>query len=373
MEGVSDVLDLEERQPAPRRGRRRRRRRLVPRLLGVLFVLLLLGALYWLGSSAYDSISSRFASAPDYSGTGTGEVVVQIEPGDTGGDIAATLVEEGVVQSAAAFNEAALAEPRSSSLQPGFYTLREKMSAASALQLLLDPSSRLVGRVTVPEGLTVPQTLETLAKGTEIPLADFQVAAADATSLGLPAYANGNPEGFLFPATYDVEPGSTARDVLSLMFARFQQAAETVGLEEGAAALGRTPYEVVIVASLIEREVRYDDEYPKVARVVYNRLDQGIPLGIDAAVLFGVGKTAGGELTASDLAKDTPYENRRQTGLPPTPIASPGEATLAAALNPAEGDILDYVLATADGRSFFTSDYDEFLAQRDKSRREGIF
>ena len=119
--------------------------------------------------------------------------------------------------------------------------------------------------------------------------------------------------------------------------------------------------------------MRFDDEYPKVAQVVYNRLDQGIPLGIDAAILFGVGKTAGGELTASDLAKDTPYENRRQTGLPPTPIASPGEATLAAAMAPDGGDILYYVLATSDGRSFFTNDYDAFLRQRDTSREEGIF
>ena len=102
-------------------------------------------------------------------------------------------------------------------------------------------------------------------------------------------------------------------------------------------------------------------------------MDQGIPLGIDAAVAFGVGKTAGEELTASDLAQDTPYENRRQTGLPPTPIASPGEATLAGAMNPVDGDILYYVLATADGRSFFTNDYNEFLRQRDKSRAEGVF
>ena len=129
----------------------------------------------------------------------------------------------------------------------------------------------------------------------------------------------------------------------------------------------------MIVASLIEREVKFDDEYGQVARVVYTRLDQGIPLGIDAAIAFGVGKNAGEPLTKSDLAKDTPYENRRKTGLPPTPIASPGEATLQGALNPVEGDILYYVLATKEGRSFFTNDYNEFLRQRDKSRAEGVF
>ena len=129
----------------------------------------------------------------------------------------------------------------------------------------------------------------------------------------------------------------------------------------------------MIVASLIEREVKFDDEYGQVARVVYNRVEQGIPLGIDAAIAFGVGKTAGEELTKSDLAQDTPYENRRKTGLPPTPIASPGEATLQGALDPVEGDILYYVLATEEGRSFFTNDYQAFLDQRDKSRAEGVF
>jgi UPF0755 protein len=367
-------MDLQEEQPAPRRPQPpRRRRSRLPKVLAVLFVLLLLATLVVLGLVAGQRVLSSFESAPDYTGTGTGEVVVQVEPGDTGGDIAVTLEQEGVVRSTAAFSAAAMAEPRSSSLQPGFYALREQMSAAAALELLLDPSSRLVGRVTIPEGRTVEQTLETLAAETEIPLGDYETALADATALGLPAYADGNPEGFLFPATYDVEPGSTAADVLRMMFARFQQAAAAVGLEEGASRLGLTPYEVVVVASLIEREVRFDDEYAQVARVVYNRLDQGIPLGIDAAILFGVGKTAGGELTRSDLAQDTPYENRRQTGLPPTPIAAPGEATLAGALSPSEGDILYYVLATAEGRTFFTADYDEFLAQRDKSREEGIF
>jgi UPF0755 protein len=218
----------------------------------------------------------------------------------------------------------------------------------------------------------VQQTLETLSRGTEIPLADFEAAAEKAEDLGLPAYAEGRLEGFLFPATYDIDPGSTAEDVLTAVFDRFAQAAAATELEERADELGYTPYEVVTVASLIEREVRFDDEFPKVARVVYNRLEQGIPLGIDAAILFGLGRTSG-ELTRSDLAKDTPYENRRQTGLPPTPIASPGEATLEAALNPEPGEFLYYVLETKEGRTFFTDDYNAFLRQKDKSIAEGVF
>ena len=130
---------------------------------------------------------------------------------------------------------------------------------------------------------------------------------------------------------------------------------------------------MVVVASLIEREVRFDDEYGKVAAVVYNRLDQRIALGIDAAIAFGVGKAPGEALTRSDLAKDTPYENRRRLGLPPTPIASPGEATLEGALQPEDSDVLYYVLATEEGRTFFTGDYQAFLRQKEKSIAEGVF
>jgi len=369
---VTDLLDaMEERPPPGRRATRTPLARIVAVLVLLAVVLALAAGAFYAGSQLLDRF--RGSSAQDYEGEGTGEVLVQVQPGDTAGDVADTLVEKGVVASRAAFFEVAAADPRSTGLQPGSYRLREQMSSAAALELLLDPSARAVGKVTVPEGRTVEQTLQLLAEGTEIPLEELQAAAADPAALGLPEYAQGNLEGFLFPATYEVEPGSTAVQVLSSMIDRFEQAAESVGLEQGAQALGRTPYEVVIVASLIEREVKFDDEYGQVARVVYNRVEQGIPLGIDAAIAFGVGKTAGEELTKSDLAKDTPYENRRKTGLPPTPIASPGEATLKGALNPVEGDILYYVLATKQGRSFFTNDYQAFLDQRDKSRAEGVF
>ena len=364
---MTDLLDLREGAPRPRRRRRRG-----GRVLAVLFVLLLIVGLVVGGTLAARKLFGG-ASVADYSGTGTDPATVQVMPGDTAGDVADTLAEADVVASRQSFFVVAAADPRATTLQPGFYELRLQMSAAEAFELLLDPGSRVVGRVTIAEGLTVPQTLEVLAKGAELPLTQLQAAAKDTASLGLPAYAEGKLEGFLFPATYDVEPGATAAQVLTQMIDRFEQAATTVDLEARAKALGRTPYEVVIVASLIEREVRFDDEYGKVARVVYNRLDQGIPLGIDAAIAFGVGMEAGEELRASDLARDTPYENRRKRGLPPTPIASPGEATLKGALNPENSNILYYVLATAEGRSFFTDDYNAFLRQRDTSRAEGVF
>ena len=371
---MSDLAHLPTRGPRaspPRRRRRGSRGRLLALLLFVLLVCALLAGAVLGGRAVLSAV--RGAGTPDYSGQGRGEVVVQVKDGDTAAAIAGTLKARDVVKSEAAFRKAALADERSRTVQPGFYTLRTQMSGAAAVGLLLDPASRSHSRVTLPEGVTTAVALQKIADATQQPLADLQAAVADPAALGLPSYARGQVEGFLFPATYDIEPGTTAPQVLAMLIDRFEQAADTVGLVEGAERLGLTPYEVVVVASLIEREVRRDEEYGQVARVVYNRLEQDIPLGIDAAVLFGVGKTAGGELTRSDLAQDTPYENRRQTGLPPTPIASPGEATLRGALNPVDGDILYYVLADKEGRTFFTEDYNAFLRQRDRSRAEGVF
>jgi UPF0755 protein len=363
---VTDLLDVRDDRPRP--GPRRR----LPKPVGILvvatFLLAVLGGV-GLGGRA---LLSSFSSPADYEGTGTGEVVVQIRQGDTARDIAATLLEKGVVKSIGAFTEAAADDTRSRGLQPGYYQLREQMSAASALALLLDLSSRLRGRVTIPEGTSVAGVVDLVAKSTEVPLADLQAAVQNPAVLGLPPYAGGKLEGYLFPATYDVEPGTTAVEVLQTMVQRFLEEAEAVDLVAGAQALGVTPADVVNVASLIERESRIDEELPQVARVIYNRLDRGIPLGVDAAVLYGLGRRAGG-LTQSDLRKDTPYNTRLNKGLPPTPIANPGTKALQAALNPVDGDILYYVLKSKDGSHLFTASYDEFLEQKAKSQREGVF
>jgi UPF0755 protein len=316
-------------------------------------------------------VRNHFRSAPDYSGSGSGRAVVQIKAGESAYSLAPRLVELGVVKSAGAFRKAAAGNSKASGLQPGFYQLHEHMSAAAALALLLDPTARLRGHVTIPEGSTENQTLALIAKNTEVPLADLKQAAGNPRALGLPAYAKGL-EGFLFPATYDIEPGTSAVEVLTMMVQRFTESAAANGLVARSQALGLTPYQVVTAASLIERESRLQEEYPKVARVVYNRLQKNMTLGIDASILYGLGRTSG-VLHKSELAKDTPYNTRLHTGLPPTPIASPGDAALEAALQPAAGDWLYYVLANKDGHQLFTASYQEFLRQVAKSKAEGIF
>ena len=367
---MTELLDLSPAEgPAGPPGRHRKR---LPRTVGLLVVLVVLILLIATAAYGVGKVKNHFRSAPDYTGSGSGTAVVQVQPGDTAYDLAVKLAEMGVVKSAAAFRKVAANDEDAAKLQPGYYQLHERMSAAAALDLLLDPSSRLRGRATIPEGSTVQQVLAILAKNTEVPAADLQAAAKNPAALGLPPYANGKLEGFLFPATYDIEPKMSAVEVLTMMVDRYKEAAAAGGLEERAQALGITPYQAVTVASLIERESRVDSEYPKVARVVYNRLDQKIPLGVDAAILYGLGRTSGA-LRKSELARDTPYNTRLNTGLPPTPIANPGDASLKAALNPATGSWLYYVLADKQGHHLFTADYNEFLRQKAKSLNEGIF
>lgn len=351
------------------RRRRRRRRLLIP--LVALVVLAVLG-----GAALYGGriLTDRFGSAgeQDYAGEGTGDVLVRVEPGDTATDIAATLVEQGVVRSEKPFRDAAKKDTRSVSIQPGVYRLRREMSGASALVLILDPAARVQAKVTVPEGLTAANTLKVVAERTGLPLADLQAAAKDTKALELPAYSKGRIEGFLFPNTYQVDPGTSAAEVLHMMVAEYRKRVDSSGLSARPAEVGRTPYEMLVIASLVERETLRAEERPKVARVIYNRLAKDFYLGVDAAVLYGLGRSTG-TLTASDLAKRTPYNNRLVKGLPPTPIANPGEDSIQAALAPVAGPWLYYVLnADRSGTHLFTASADEFNTAKAKCVAAGL-
>ncbi len=349
-----------------RPGRRRRRP-----LVNALVLLVLAGLVAGIVVGGRVLIGLFDTEAQDFAGAGTGTVEVRVGDGDTLSDIARTLVDAGVIASSAPFVEAAEADPASMGIQPGVYSLRAQMSGAAALDLLLDPAARQVSRVTVPEGFTVAATLQRTAEATGLPIEELQAAAADPAALGLPAYAGGQLEGFLFPATYDVEPDTTAAEVLRAMVTRFTETATELQLEQRAAAAGRSPYDVVIVASMIQSETLLDEERPNVGQVIYNRLNGGIALGIDAALAYGLGKN-GNDLTVTDLRTDGPYNTRTRPGLPPTPISAPGEASLEAALAPTTGDLLYYVLESRDGRHFFTASYDEFLAARQRCADAGL-
>ena len=208
-----------------------------------------------------------------------------MQDGDTLSDIARTLVKADVVASIGPFVNAAEANANAVGIQPGVYGMRLQMSGQAALDLLLDPKARLLSRVTLPEGLTVQRTLARLAEQTGKPIEEFQAAAADTASLGLPAYANGSLEGFLFPATYDVEPDTAPADILRQMVARGVQAMDELQIPEDQRLT------VLTKASIVQAEAGSVEDMGKVARVLDNRLADGMPLQLDTTVNYANGKS----------------------------------------------------------------------------------
>jgi UPF0755 protein len=296
----------------------------------------------------------------DYAGEGTGSVTVVITSGSTLTQMGKVLAKADVVKSSAAFVAAADANPKSTSIGPGKYTLRSQMSAANAVTLMLDPASHAGSRLVLPEGLRLTQTVQAAADASGLPRRDFEAALETPKDLGLPTWAKNRPEGFLFPATYDLTGDETATSLLSNLISRFKQSSASLNLEGGAAKIGRTPYQVLKVASLVQAEGRPED-FAKVARVIYNRLDQGMPLQLDSTVSYALGKVDI-QLNEEELKTDSPYNTYVNTGLPPTPINSPGEAAIQAALSPAEGNWLYFVTVDpVTGETKFTSSYQKFL------------
>lgn len=345
-----------------RRGRRRRRRRnrggfIAPMLAAIV----LLGGVGAGGFYGYTWLRDAM-TVEDYTGEGAGEVVVEIKTGQSASDVARTLQEQGVVKSAEAFVDAAAAADMSASLQPGEYTLRKQMSAAAAVKLL-DPDKRLRETVTLKEGLRLSDTLTQLAKQTGKPLREFQRAARDGKALGLPSYARGRLEGYAFPATYEISPKMKPVDILTAMVDRFHQTAGKDGLEKEAKALGHTPHEIMTIASIVQAESGSVEDMGKVARVIYNRLDGNPPrkLEMDSTVMYGLNKY-GVAATNADLESTSPYNTYTREGLPPGPIANPGDHAIQAALNPTKGDWIFFVTTdTKRGITKFTASETEFF------------
>jgi UPF0755 protein len=251
------------------------------------------------------------------------------------------MVDNGVIASVRPFVNAAEGNPQATSISPGTYALRSHMSAQAALDLLLQPGSRLVSRVTLPEGLTATVTLQKVAQVTKTPLDQLQAAAADPTALGLPAYAGGKVEGFLFPATYDFEPGTTPTQMLQAMVAR------TSTTLDGLAVPDAQRMQVLTEASIVQAEGKTPDDMAKIARVLDNRLAMGMPLQLDTTVNYANGKN-GVTTTAQDRANPSPYNTYVHTGLPPGPIGNPGEDAIRAVLAPAQGTWLYFVVVDPD-------------------------
>jgi UPF0755 protein len=350
----------------PVRPSRRRRGGLLSCLVVTVVILALVAVGSVLVLAGIDKVRGLLQGPEDYSGRGTGSVVFEVRTGDSAGDIGRGLKDAGVVKSVDAFTDAASEDAKSLGIQVGFYQLRKKMSAQAALDVLVDPANLVQTSVTIPEGLRVEDTTKLLADKTDIPIEQFRKALNHPDSLGLPAYAKGSAEGYLFPATYTLPPDTTASDILSSMVDRWQQAADEADLEADAAKLHYSPAEVMVVASLVEAEANRDEDRGKVARVIYNRLETDATnhlLQIDATVNYALGRDLGLGLTTADLQVDSPYNTRKYPGLPPGPIESPGDKAIEAATHPTEGNWVYYVTVNLDtGKTKFTKSYGHFLA-----------
>jgi uncharacterized YceG family protein len=232
-----------------------------------------------------------------------------------------------------------------------------------AIRILTTPPEDLpTVEVTIPEGYRLTQIADRVHQ--DLGIADEKVLEiARSGRLSLPPYlpaGSSSAEGFLFPKTYDfVKRDVTASMVVHRMLDQFATEAEALHLKEGAARLGYTPYEIVTIASMIEEEAKIPGDRVLIAAVIYNRLDRGMTLGIDATLLYD-DPTPDGNLSSSDLEFDSPYNTRLNAGLPPTPISSPGAASIKAALHPADVTYLYYVLCGADGHHKFSNDLQTF-------------
>ncbi|OJY39194.1 endolytic transglycosylase MltG [Pseudonocardia sp. 73-21] len=379
-----------------RRARRRQGRR---KRFGVLAlaVLLLLGTVAGGGYYVYTS----FFATPDFDGTGEGSVLVQVEDGDTTSQIATELTQKGVVESAAAFKEAAADNAKVRSVQPGFYQLKLRMSGASAVALLLDPAAR-VGQLEIrsgvqlddtkaPNGAESPGVLSLISAATcvgegadrKCVSADelrSTMATTDPATLGVPAWAldavaKADPkrrlEGLIAPGRYNVQPGATPLEVLQSIMAISTARIEATGLVSGAQSIGSSPYQVLVIASMVEKEAIIAD-MPKVARVIYNRLGSGQRLELDTTINYPLDVQS--LLTSpQNRAIPGPYNTYLTPGLPPTPISTPGSDAVAAALTPASGPWLFFVPCKKDGTSCFAVTFAEHSANVALAQKNGVF
>jgi uncharacterized YceG family protein len=299
--------------------------------------LALIGGALWLINATFQP----FHRAP------SGATVVTIPPGADAGQIGTLLQAAGVVDNAKLFEANATVTLRRAKLRPGKYTLPRGMTNGAAIEALMQgPKAKVVKTFsfTLPEGQSKRENVPLVDKG---PFSGDYLKATTAKpfvrrahGLGLPR-GQSNLEGFLFPATYQMIAGASAKDLVKRQLDAFQQNLSKVSLK-AARKKNLTRYDVLIIASMVEREAQLPRERPLIAAVIYNRLHEGIPLGIDATIRYQINNWAR-PLRVSELKRDTPYNTRTRRGLPPTPIGNPGLSSIQAAANPAKVKYLFFV------------------------------
>jgi UPF0755 protein len=295
---------------------------------------------------------------------------VVIPEGASAQHVAEILREQGIVDSASDFLDAVEAQGAATRLKPGTYELVPGQSYGSVIDKLEKGEVSPELKLTIPEGLAIDQTAERLKTQGRLDGSMYAKLAKQPKDFSVPAVGDSVPkvtslEGLLFPSTYALDESDGPTELIQDQLKAFTQHTATLPWQN-AADLGVTPYQVLIIASMVEKEASLASERPLVAAVIYNRLAKKMPLQIDATTRYALKKWTGA-LTESDLASNSPYNTRSKPGLPPGPIASPGVAALEAALTPAKVDYLYYVLVDEEGHHFFTASYQEFLEAKDGS------
>jgi UPF0755 protein len=357
------LLSRVEVRRAQRLEQRRSRRR---RVRGIVVFLLLLSLVSGVTFQAYRLTAHR----PPKVKPGV-PVTFTVHQGGSSLEIGRALERAGVVDSAGRFRAVAHERGLDAALKPGTYRLETAMSIDAVIDILVNgPNGANLGpSFTVPEGFTLAQIVDRLVASRRFSKAQT-VKALSSPDLDVPFRPKSVKilEGLLFPQTYRIDKEDTPVTVLQQMLDQLQAVTSRYDLR--AAPLHLSPYQVLTVASIIEREAKVAQDRPKIARVIYNRLARHQRLQIDATVQYALGTSR--RLTGKDLAVRSPYNTYAHEGLPPTPIASPGEDSIRAALQPAAGPWVYYVLISKDGRHAFTDSVGEFARLKAEARRKGL-
>ena len=310
-----------------------------------------------------------------------------VNEGDTISSVASRLHSAGIISNATIFGWY-VSTKGTIALTPGYYALKPKDNAGSIVEALSTPPAQTFISVTFPEGMTVAQMAQRLSeKMTFMKPEDFMAAAnSPDTASELRPKSQTSLEGLLFPDTYQISGDDTESRVVARLVSMMERVSRQVELTAGAKARGFSPYEILIIASLIEREAKVATDRSKIAQVIYNRLAKKMKLEIDASVKYGQDPA----MSWSDMkATDTPYNTYINKGLPPTPIANPGKASIQAALAPfgsppasdqactglpagVKCEYLYYVLADEAGGHVFATTYEQHLLNVEKSKTAGL-
>jgi UPF0755 protein len=375
---------------------RRRRRRLIGLVTSVLVVVVV--AAVFTGAKLWHTLGSQ----NDYHGSGRNDVVIQIRSGDSTTAIGETLQDHKVVRTVKAFIEAAQGNSKISSIQPGYYQMRTEISAAAAVQRLADPNNR-VGRLVIPEGRQLDDTVDVLTNAVTpgifslisaatcvnldgdrhcASVSDLRAAARTTppAALEVPGWAvepvlrmgtdHRRIEGLIAPGTFNVNPSASPQKILSTLISTSAVEYAKSGLADTAKEMNSSAYDVLVVASLVQGEAKPQD-FPKVARVIYNRLAEHRLLEFDSTVNYPLARR---EVATTDADRETPtpWNTYVKEGLPATPICSPGTDALLAAEHPEPGDWLYFVTIDSQGTTLFTRNYQQHLENIELAKRNGV-